>query len=96
MNVLVTGGTGFVGPHVVSALVDAGHHVRVLEHSAGSSASLPSQDAVQGSMTDPESLRRAVEGQDAVVHLVAIITGKPSDFERVMEQGTRDLVSAAR
>ena len=37
-----------------------------------------------------------MEGCDAVVHLVAIILGKPADFERVMAQGTRDLVAAAR
>jgi uncharacterized protein YbjT (DUF2867 family) len=96
MKVLVTGGTGFVGPHVVRRLVDDGHTVRVLEHTAGSSAELPSQEAVEGSMTDPESLRRAVEGQEAVVHLVAIINGKPEEFEQVMEQGTRDLLASAR
>jgi NADH dehydrogenase len=96
VKVLVTGATGFVGPHVVRRLVDDGHTVRVLEHSAGSSAALPSQDAVEGSMTDAESLRRAVEGQDAVVHLVAIINGKPAEFEAVMKQGTRDLLAAAR
>ena len=47
-------------------------------------------------MTDPESLRRAVEDVDVVVHLVAMLTGKREDFERVMEQGTRDLVAAAK
>lgn len=96
MKILVTGGTGFVGPHIVRALVDAGHHVRVLERKPGSSAGLPSQEAVTGEMTDAASLRRAVEGMDAVVHLVAIIAGSPETFERVMEQGTRDLVDAAR
>ena len=96
MKILVTGGTGFVGPYVVQRLVDDGHTVRVLERTAESSAALPSQEAVQGSMTDADSLRRAVEGQEAVVHLVAILNGKPADFERVMEQGTRDLLDAAR
>ena len=96
MNVLVTGATGFVGPSIVRKLVEDGHMVRVLEHTPGASAELPSQDAVPGSMTDAESLRRAVEGQDAVVHLVAILTGRPEEFRAVMEQGTRDLLSAAR
>ena len=96
MRILVTGATGFVGPAIVQRLVDDGHTVRVLEHTAGSSAELPSQEAVPGSMTDPESLRRAVDGQDAVVHLVALLSGKPEEFERVMEQGTRDLLEAAR
>jgi NADH dehydrogenase len=97
VKVLVTGGTGFVGPHIVSALVDAGHFVRVLERKPGTwkRAGLPCQDAVQGDMTDAASLRRAVEGQEVVVHLVAIIAGKRREFERVMEQGTRDLVAAA-
>jgi uncharacterized protein YbjT (DUF2867 family) len=95
VRVLVTGATGFVGPAIVQRLVDEGHTVRVLEHTAGSSAELPSQEAVPGSMTDPESLRRAVEGQDAVVHLVALLSGKPEEFERVMEHGTRDLLKAA-
>ena len=96
MNVLVTGGTGFVGRSIVRKLVEDGHTVRVLEHTPGASAELPNQDAVQGSMTDAESLRRAVEGQDVVVHLVAILTGKPEEFRSVMEQGTRDLLAAAR
>ena len=96
MRVLVTGATGFVGPAIVQRLVDDGHTVRVLEHTPGSSAALPNQEAVPGSTTDPESLRRAAEGQDAVVHLVAILTGKPEEFRRVMEQGTRDLLDAAR
>ncbi len=96
MRVLVTGATGFIGPFIVQGLVDAGHTVRALEHEPGKSAGLPSQESVQGDMTDPESLRRAVEDVDVVVHLVAMLTGKREDFERVMEQGTRDLVAAAK
>ena len=46
-------------------------------------------------MSDADSLARAVEGVDAVVHLVAIITGKPEEFEQVMTRGTESLVSAA-
>ena len=96
MRILVTGGTGFVGPSIVQALVDAGHTVRVLEHESGRSAELPSQEAVQGDVTDPASLLRAVEGQEVVVHLVALLAGPPEEFQQVMEQGTRDLVAAAK
>jgi NADH dehydrogenase len=96
VRILVTGATGFVGPAIVRALVDAGHTVRVLEHQAGRSASLPSQEAVQGDMTNAVSLAHATEGQDVVVHLVALLAGKPEEFERVMERGTRDLVAAAK
>jgi NADH dehydrogenase len=47
-------------------------------------------------MTEPEAVRRAVDGCDVVVHLVAIRQGRPEEFQRVMEEGTRDLVAAAR
>jgi NADH dehydrogenase len=53
-------------------------------------------ELVPGDMTDAESLRRAVDGCDVVVHLVAIRQGREEDFRRVMEQGTRDLVTAAQ
>ena len=47
-------------------------------------------------MTSSANLRSAVEGVDAVVHLVAIRQGAKEQFERVMAQGTRDLVAAAK
>jgi NADH dehydrogenase len=96
VRTLVTGATGFVGPAIVRALVDAGHTVRVLEREPGRSASLPNQEAAVGDVTDPASLRHAAEGQDVVVHLVALLAGRPEEFQRVMEQGTRDLVAAAK
>jgi NADH dehydrogenase len=46
-------------------------------------------------MTDPASLRAACEGIDTVIHLVAIIRGKPSDYDKVMTAGTRALIEAA-
>lgn len=53
-------------------------------------------ELVEGDMTSPESLRRAVEGCDTVIHLVAIRQGPREQFERIMEQGIRDLVEAAK
>ena len=96
--ILVTGGTGFVGSHIVNALADAGKDVRVLERKPGSwqQAGVRCREAVQGDMTDPESLRRAVAGCDTAVHLVAVRQGKPEQFQRVMSDGTRDLVAAAK
>jgi len=100
VRVLVTGGTGFVGPHVIHAIRAQGHDVRALVRKPGSKAARTLEswgcELVQGDMTDAVSLRRAVEGREAVVNLVAILLGKPEMFERVMEQGTRDLVAAAR
>jgi len=97
VKVLVTGATGFVGPKVANAIVDAGHEVRVLERKPGSwsKAGVRCQEAVQGDMTDPQSLERAAAGRDVVVHLVAIRQGRPEQFKRVMIDGTRSLVAAA-
>jgi uncharacterized protein YbjT (DUF2867 family) len=97
--ILVTGGTGFVGPKVVKALRDRAVQVRCLvrDPAEGSAELLAAWgcELAQGDMTDATSLRRAVEGCDVVVHLVAIRQGREEQFRRVMEQGTRDLVSAA-
>jgi uncharacterized protein YbjT (DUF2867 family) len=97
MKVLVTGATGFVGPAVANAIVDAGHEVRVLERKPGAwrKAGIRCQEALQGDMADPDSLRRSAEGVDVVVHLVAIRQGKPEQFQRVMVEGTRSLLAAA-
>lgn len=95
MKVLVTGGTGFVGPHVVRALADTGHDLKLLVRDSTRSRELPGQPVV-GEMTNTVSLQHAVEGVEAVVHLVAIRQGREEQFKRVMEQGTRDLVTAAK
>jgi NADH dehydrogenase len=92
--ILLTGGTGFVGGHVLKALRDAGRPVRCVVRKP-EKANLDCE-LVQGDMTDPESLRRAVEGVETVVHLVAIRQGKDEQFERIMSQGTRDLLAAAK
>ena len=98
MKVLVTGATGFVGPAVANAIVDAGHELRVLERKPGSwsKAGIRCQEAAEGDMTNPESLRRAVAGRDVVVHLVAIRQGRPEQFRRIMIEGTRSLIAAAK
>jgi uncharacterized protein YbjT (DUF2867 family) len=95
VKVLVTGGTGFVGPHVVRAIAEEGHDLKLFVRDSTRSRDLPGQPVV-GEMTNGASLKTAVEGVDAVVHLVAIRQGSNEQFERVMEQGTRDLVAAAK
>jgi uncharacterized protein YbjT (DUF2867 family) len=98
VKVLVTGGTGFVGPKVVQAIIGAGHDVRALARSrkSGANAAALGAEVVEGDLTDAASLRIAVQGVDAVVHLVAIRQGKREQFQRVMAQGTHDLLAAAR
>ena len=98
--ILVTGSTGFVGPHVVHALRERDKPVRALVRtpSGRSATTLAAWGAelVQGDMTDRESLRRAVDGAEVVVHLVAIRQGPEEQFRQIMEQGTRNLVGVAQ
>jgi NADH dehydrogenase len=97
VKVLVTGGTGFVGPKIVHALRARGHEVRALVRQPQKAKTLQAWgcELAGGDMTEPSSLERAVQGCDAVVHLVAIIQGPPSAFRQIMEQGTRELAAAA-
>ena len=96
--ILVTGGTGFIGPKVVHALRAEARDVRCLVRKPDRAGPLKTWgcDLVQGDVTDSDSLRRAAEGCDAVVHLVSIIAGTTSDFQRVMTAGTQSLVAAAQ
>ena len=96
--ILVTGATGFVGGHVVRALREADRPVRCLVRTRRRAGKLESWgcELAEGDLTDPASLRSAVEGVEAVVHLVAIRQGKQEQFERIMIQGTRDLLLAAK
>jgi uncharacterized protein YbjT (DUF2867 family) len=96
--ILLTGGTGFIGSRIVRALRVEDRAVRALVRDQADAGRLQALgcETVVGDMTDPTSLRAAVEGCDTVIHLVAILQGKPSEFDRVMTQGTRDLVAAAQ
>jgi uncharacterized protein YbjT (DUF2867 family) len=96
--ILVTGGTGFVGGHVVHALRQADRPVRCLVRSRRKAARLEALgcELVEGEVTDPASLRRAVEDVDVVVHLVGIRQGKPQEFQRIMVGATRDLLKLAK
>jgi uncharacterized protein YbjT (DUF2867 family) len=98
VTVLLTGGTGFIGPHVAHALRARDVPLRALVRDRGRASRLTSWgvELAAGDVTDPASLRTACEGVDAVVHLVAIIKGRPEDFDRVMTQGTRNVVTAAQ
>jgi NADH dehydrogenase len=87
-----------VGRHIVHRLRQEERPVRALVRSPKRGGDLANWgcELVEGDVTDPESLRRAVEGAEAVIHLVAIRQGKPEQFQRVMSDATRDLVAAAK
>lgn len=77
MNVLVTGGAGFIGSHLVEALVGAGHRVRVLDNLySGRLANLKpfrkDVEFLEGDCADPAVARKAARGIEAVLHEAAI------------------------
>lgn len=86
-----------MGGHVVRALRDADKPVRCLVRDSRSAGELERLgcELAEGDMTEPETLRRAVDGVESVVHLVAIRQGKRSQFEQIMIRGTRDLLEEA-
>jgi UDP-glucose 4-epimerase len=101
MKVLVTGGAGFIGSHVVDALVDAGHEPRIFDV-------IPSQwhdpgevDTFIGDLTDVEALKEAARDCGAIAHLAAIadvnhVAADPVFAERVNSGGTVNVLEAAR
>jgi uncharacterized protein YbjT (DUF2867 family) len=94
--VLVTGANGFLGRRVVAALQAQGKPVRGLVRSLDQADGLEGVELVEGDVTQPETLAPAVAGADAVIHLVAILQGRPEEFDRVIGDGTRNVVEAAR
>ena len=98
-QILVTGATGFVGRHIVRALVEKGMRVRALAHTPGREHVVVGQDVevVHASVSDAAGLKSAMDGVDGVVHLVAIIREKGEQtFDSVNHLGTASVVEAAR
>jgi nucleoside-diphosphate-sugar epimerase len=105
MKVLVTGGTGFVGSHSVKAIVDAGHDVRLLVRSPGrlkaalEPLGVGEVEHVVGDAVDAESVRRAMDGCEAVLHAAAVFSYDARDvgeMQRVNAQATEVVLGAAR
>jgi dTDP-L-rhamnose 4-epimerase len=89
MKVLVTGGAGFIGSHLVDGLLAAGHQVVVLDslerqvHPNGSWPAYlnPEAEWRQGDVQDPEAVRQALAGVEAVYHLAAVVGVGQSMYE---------------
>ncbi len=104
MRVLVTGGSGFIGSHVVDKLRDHGHEPVIFDlrpspwHDVDG---VPAVETVLGSITDREALERALAGCDAVAHLAAVadvndVHAEPEDAERINARGTVTVLEACR
>ncbi len=101
MNILVTGSTGFIGAHLCQALVERGHTVRAFHRPTSNLrliADLPVEHAV-GDLTQPETVRTALQGIEVVFHAAAQLGGSGRDqsgrMYTVTVEGTRALMQAA-
>jgi NADH dehydrogenase len=96
--ILVTGGTGFVGSHVIRRLRSAGLPVRALVRNPAKAGMLRDLgvEVVPGDIADAASLFAAATGCDRIIHLVGIIQEAPAvTFRGVHVEGTRSVLAAA-
>jgi len=94
--IAITGGTGFVGSHVIKALQAEGFAVRALVRDPRKAEDLDGVDVVAGSLEDTAALTDLCRGAGAIVHCAGIISARSRDqFDAVNVAGTARLVDAA-
>jgi UDP-glucose 4-epimerase len=101
LKVLVTGGSGFIGSHVVDRLLDGGHEARIFDVLESPYEACERCETVIGDLLDPGSIRAAAEGCDAIMHLAAaadvgLVAKDPAGSEALNSRGTLNVLEAAR
>jgi nucleoside-diphosphate-sugar epimerase len=93
MKLAITGGTGFVGTHLIAQAAAAGHEVRALTRRPQP----PTEGIVwsEGALDRPDSLSALVQGCDAVIHVAGVINGDRNAFTQGNIVGTENMVAAA-
>lgn len=97
MKIFIAGGTGFVGGHLLSELLNRGHSAHLLVHRR--SATLEGVEQSEGDITRLDGFEQQLADCDAVINLIGIIREFPSrgiTFEKLHVQATANLLSAAK
>ncbi len=97
MKVLVTGATGFIGSHLAERLQSEGNEVRILLRETSNRRWINHFEAehIVGSLSDVDSLKRAVEGVDYVYHIAGVVASKDrAGFYRGNVDATRNILTA--
>jgi dTDP-L-rhamnose 4-epimerase len=101
--ILVTGGAGFIGSHIVDALVQAGEDVRVLDNLLPAAhrerPDYLHEDLIEGDVRDPDAVARALDGATAVCHQAAMVglgvdLGDIGEYVGINDLGTATLIRA--
>jgi nucleoside-diphosphate-sugar epimerase len=99
MRVFVTGGTGFVGSHIVEHLLEAGHDPLCLVRETSDTTHLDALGVDQhlGTLDEVDGLRPAIDASDAVVHVAGVVKVRETrDFYRINGEATADLAELVR
>ncbi|MBU8894250.1 NAD-dependent epimerase [Corallococcus sp. H22C18031201] len=99
MKLLVTGGTGFLGVHLVPRLVAAGHQVRLIGRTRPTGPAFAGTEFVPGDLKDRDAVRRALAGVEGVYHLAGLVSFQAKDARKMFElhvDCTRELLRDVR
>ncbi|MCT4641561.1 MAG: NAD-dependent epimerase/dehydratase family protein [Bacteriovoracaceae bacterium] len=98
MKILVTGGGGFLGRYICRDLKELGHEVYSFSRNHYDHLDEIDVSTIRGSLTDLDSIDRALEGIEAVFHVAAIagVWGKKDSFYKTNYEGTKNLVDACK
>jgi len=102
MKYLITGATGFIGPHLVGKLVNDGHTCRCLVRNSSNVEALKELgvELAQGDITRADTLKGIADGMDRVIHMATLghmsnFTVTESMFEAINVQGTQNIMAEA-